>query len=327
MLFLKFESLSKEHLLRCLNVFISSVQFDSFSLGVSSPDLELKEKVRGFCLEFLFGIGKKLAEKNFDVYFLVDLRFGLISCSPSSVFIFGRYNKYSRVIAQTFHYCFKCKGKGCSNCNWSGKLSEHSIQEILEKVFLSAFKASYSFFHGCGREDVDVRMLGNGRPFVLELKEPLVRHVDLNDLCLQANSVFPSAVKFSSFRFSSKDEVIKLKSFEFEKVYSCVCVSQQKFSEERLASVVNKSLQVFQRTPLRVSKRRSDLVRCKSVFISKFSKIDDFCFSLELRASHGLYIKEFVSGDGGRTSPSISSILGLNCVCKELDVLAVLGVD
>ena len=37
----------------------------------------------------------------------------------------------------------------------------------------------------------------------------------------------------------------------------------------------------------------------------------------------GLYIKELISGDDGRTKPSVSSILNKNCICKELDVLKV----
>ena len=33
----------------------------------------------------------------------------------------------------------------------------------------STFGATASKFHSAGREDIDVRMLGGGRPFVLEL--------------------------------------------------------------------------------------------------------------------------------------------------------------
>src|SRR3989442_13830033 len=33
--------------------------------------------------------------------------------------------------------------------------------------------------HGMGREDVDARMLGRGRPFIVEIKEPRKRRIDL----------------------------------------------------------------------------------------------------------------------------------------------------
>lgn len=34
------------------------------------------------------------------------------------------------------------------------------------------FKPSSVKFHSGGREDIDVRMLGNGRPFAIELVDP-----------------------------------------------------------------------------------------------------------------------------------------------------------
>jgi len=37
----------------------------------------------------------------------------------------------------------------------------------------------------------------------------------------------------------------------------------------------------------------------------------------------GLYIKELISGDDGRTKPSISEILNTPAECIELDVLEV----
>ena len=38
------------------------------------------------------------------------------------------------------------------------------------------------FFHGMGREDIDALCLGEGRPFVLELSEPRIRDIDLDEL-------------------------------------------------------------------------------------------------------------------------------------------------
>ncbi len=327
MLVLRFDVSSVESLLSCLNAFVSSAYFNSFSLGVSCSDEFLKEKLKSSSFEFLASLGKKSLDNDFEASFLVDANKGLVYCRTSPVFIFGRYNKFSRSVAQTFHFCFVCKGKGCEKCGWSGKMSEHSVQEILESVFLPAFKASSSKFHGCGREDVDVRMLGGGRPFVLELQEPLLRNIDLLPLLSESNKVFPSAVFFSSFRYSSRAEVVKIKNSIFEKIYSCVCVCDKKFSFERLFSLCGSSFEVFQRTPLRVSKRRPALTRNKKVSFLRACALSDVSFKLELRASHGLYVKEFVSGDNGRTIPSVSSLLGVPCFCKELDVLEILGVE
>jgi hypothetical protein len=45
-------------------------------------------------------------------------------------------------------------------------------QELLEGPILARVKADEARFSSAGREDVDVRMLGSGRPFIFELVNP-----------------------------------------------------------------------------------------------------------------------------------------------------------
>ena len=42
---------------------------------------------------------------------------------------------------------------------------------------------------------------------------------------------------------------------------------------------------------------------------------------LVIRAQHGTYIRELVSGDEGRTVPSLSSLIDASCKVEVLDVL------
>jgi tRNA pseudouridine synthase 10 len=44
---------------------------------------------------------------------------------------------------------------------------------------------------------------------------------------------------------------------------------------------------------------------------------------MEIKCDAGLYIKELISGDGGRTKPSLSALLGVEAEVTELDVLDV----
>jgi tRNA pseudouridine synthase 10 len=53
------------------------------------------------------------------------------------------------------------------------------VQELVGWVAGAAFKTRKNKFHGAGREDIDVRMLGDGRPFVLEMVNPKCLDVDL----------------------------------------------------------------------------------------------------------------------------------------------------
>jgi tRNA pseudouridine synthase 10 len=82
-------------------------------------------------------------------------------------------------------------------------------------------------------------------------------------------------------------------------------------------------LTLSQRTPQRVLRRRSDLVRFRRVLELSIETTGARTLDLRLRTEAGTYVKEFVSGDGERTSPSLTSILGVPCEVKALDVLEV----
>jgi len=78
---------------------------------------------------------------------------------------------------------------------------------------------------------------------------------------------------------------------------------------------------IEQRTPTRVSHRRADLVRPRLV-----NSVDVVTFTagmaeLVIRAQHGTYIRELVSGDDGRTVPSLTSLIDTKCKVEVLDVL------
>ena len=79
---------------------------------------------------------------------------------------------------------------------------------------------------------------------------------------------------------------------------------------------------IFQHTPQRVLHRRADLRRKRSVTDVK-AKLSGKDMILTVRGGAGLYIKELISGDSGRTRPSLSEILGKECACRELDVVKI----
>lgn len=78
-------------------------------------------------------------------------------------------------------------------------------------------------------------------------------------------------------------------------------------------------LTIMQRTPVRVLHRRANSVRERQVLSASARRIDDHHFRLELSAQAGTYVKEFVSGDLGRTVPSVASLLRAKVALLELD--------
>jgi tRNA pseudouridine synthase 10 len=58
----------------------------------------------------------------------------------------------------------------------------------------------------------------------------------------------------------------------------------------------------------------------KIIALKKIEKINDHFFIIEITASAGTYIKEFINGDFGRTWPNLGSLLNCECDILQLDV-------
>jgi tRNA pseudouridine synthase 10 len=100
---------------------------------------------------------------------------------------------------------------------------------------------------------------------------------------------------------------------------------EEPIAQDSLKTLLELSLplEVHQRTPQRVSHRRSDRIRKKRIHALEAAFIDNNTFELTIKCQGGLYVKEFISGDEGRTVPSITEILGTPAVCTQLDVISV----
>lgn len=267
-------------------------------------------------------LGKKADYAKPEIEILINFNQDLVYFLVHSVYVKGRYKKYAK-IHQTKHYCFKCKGAGCALCNGSGVLSNESVEELIAKHVVPEFEAEGAKMHGAGREDADVRMLGNGREFVMQVISPKKRSIDLKALEAKINECEKGKIEVLGLEFCDRDHVAKIKAKKSRKVYRAKVVCESPLDE--LDALIGKYY-VEQRTPLRVSKRRTDMIRKRSVEIKK-ACVEDGFLVLELVADSGLYVKEFISGDCGRTKPSISEITGKKCECIELDVIEIMDYD
>jgi tRNA pseudouridine synthase 10 len=321
---------------------INEVESDNFLIGtrvepeISQREKELKEKYglensETIKAELNREIGKlalplihrPVEFKNPQVVALVDTRFADVTLDISPVFIAGRYNKFSREIPQTIWPCRVCHGKGCDHCHGQGKMYQTSVQEIIGDIALEMAGGQEHFFHGMGREDIDACMLGDGRPFVLEISQPHRRYIDLDELEKRANQTDMAA--YNSLRFVQREAVERYKAAASDKVYHVHVKADGKVNKEDLVNVALsfKDANIDQRTPRRVEHRRADLVRKRRIHWCKAEWISDDSFDLELETDSGTYVKEFVSGDEGRSIPSFSERLGIQCKVETLDVLAI----
>jgi tRNA pseudouridine synthase 10 len=250
----------------------------------------------------------------------------------TKVFVEGRYRKLCRNLPQTVFFCPDCKGhprrrRGCARCEGFGKLTRDSVQELVGWVLGAAFKTRKNKFHGAGREDVNVRMLGEGRPFVMEFVRPRNHDVDLAACEAEINRRNEGRLEVRGLHWTEKTRVRILKEGKHAKEYRALVEVSEDPSPEAIERTIGRRLKVVQKTPERVAHRRADLDRERWIELRSIEPVGDRRWEVVLRTQHGTYVKEVISGEGGMTRPSIAELLGVECACLELDVLAILDED
>ncbi len=260
-----------------------------------------------------------------DVTVLVDPEFNSVELQVRSVFVQGRYTKHVRGIPQTRWPCRNCRGRGCVSCGGTGRQYETSVEELIAVPFMEELGGKEHALHGAGREDIDARMLGRGRPFVVEVREPARRTWDASEMETRINERAGERIQVTDLRPSSKADVVRLKGATYEKTYRISFKVPGGVDLEALEGAAKRldGAMIKQRTPERVSHRRADLERLRRV--ARFSVVEAFgdTATVEVRGESGIYVKELIHGDRGRTQPSLSGLLGRACDVVELDVIEV----
>lgn len=80
---------------------------------------------------------------------------------------------------------------------------------------------------------------------------------------------------------------------------------------------------ILQKTPLRVVHRRADKFRKRSVKKISWKLLSRKKLQLKIRGESGLYIKELITGDEGRTKPNASDLLENKVKKISLDVIKI----
>ena len=359
------------------------------------------------------GFQIKLVIDKPEILALIDVLTLTVELDIRSHYVYGRYRKLARGIPQTKWPCRSCKGRGCERCDQTGMQYQSSVQGLIGDPGLELFGSKEHAFHGMGREDIDVRCLGRGRPFVIEMKQPVKREVDYDALMKTINEAASGQLEVSDMRASNRSEVVRVKDTPAEKSYTIrykiepitqkeldqitqvmeisknnadrnrrrrdhhrgkkrelktepepeIDYSQLKKAEltalceerglaksgtkdvliDRLANFKEETLPLpsqdyvmeimeklqgctlAQRTPERVAHRRADKIRKRKVLETSNPAIgldDDgnMYGEFSLRCESGTYVKETVHGDGGRTQPSIASLVKAKCTVEWLDV-------
>ncbi len=291
---------------------LKNYQFQTFLIGIKNNNLNEDQKKQikinlGRLLEK--NIRKKVDFKNPDILIEIDTENKKINLKIKSLYIFGYYEKIKAGIPQTL---------------WHKKRYQTSVQEEIGNIILSYTQGDSHSFHGCGREDIDVKTIGSGRPFVIEIKNPKTRNIDLKKIEDEINkkSVY---VKVHNLKFSNKEKINEIKKATPDKTYQAKVLLEKEVDKKTLIAACQKltNININQQTPTRVLRRRANLLRKRKVYYFKLLKYHPLTPIFEIKTQSGTYIKELVSGDNQRTRPSLSEILSQKTIVTELIVVKI----
>ena len=335
---------------------VEDVEFETYQVGTRTPALvEENERLLRedaglpddagelFKSEFNREVGKRFGqltgtEVEFgrpEVQFLLDLAEDRVEADINSAFVYGRYRKLERDIPQTEWPCSACNGSGrqgrepCPECDGVGLRYPESVEQLTAPIVEDVMDGVDSVFHGAGREDVDAKMLGTGRPFVVEVEEPRRRNIDTERLEGDINAFADGKVEVEGLRLATHEMVERVKRHDASKTYR----AQVRFSEDVTVEQLRDALAeldgatIEQETPQRVDHRRASLTRTREVYEIDGELEDARTATITVHGAGGLYIKELISSDEGRTKPSLAGLLGVDAEVTALDVLRVDGED
>ncbi len=404
-------------------------------------------------LDFSSPIGESLVDDIVSVEALKGGSGGLAplitSVTRLSFFLYGHYNKYSRDISQS-PWTFsgnnsnavgssvtitmaaqtgpvpgadataapEADSREMKQAQETGDEVVHrktawSVEELVLAPLRPHFRCGEMRFHAAGREDADVRMLGSGRAFVVEIKDARVRPIEMSAGTLSAGvsssdrtsvernvpvhgSKIPRKISFdvtvtspTSCRWHARNIADSAEQNDEEENFAHVSVRNlQMTTQKRMQSLqeqaeahtkvylfvaycgpqkvsaktvedlnksyplrlqaachasaellesegpsssltssasTSQSLELDQQTPFRVMHRRANLVRKKAMLGIHIKQYNAHFLEVKVHASSGTYIKEFVHGDFGRTTPSLKDLVGTDYAdILQLDVAEVL---
>ena len=333
---------------------VDDIEFDTYQVGTRTPPLiEENERLfretadldpeagELFKSEFNREVGKRVGRLTDttvefgrpEIQFTLDLEADHVEVDVHSTFVYGRYRKLERDIPQTEWPCSDCDGSGyvgkqvCDTCDGSGYLYQDSVEGLTAPVVRDVMDGTEATFHGAGREDVDARMLGTGRPFVIEVMEPRRRNVDVERLEGDINAFAEGRVEVEGLRLATYEMVERVKGLDASKRYRADVEFDGAVDDAALTDALAEleGATIEQYTPHRVDHRRANLTRERAVYEAEGERADAYHATVEIHGEGGLYIKELISGDEGRTEPSLAGLLGVDATVTALDVVGVYG--
>ena len=330
----KFSKSSNHSCFICKNIFenldplLSSIyekscdiDFKTFNLGlilkpsILERDDYLKSKFKIQGIENIkFGLSVEISKKisrrtksqrildDPDLFIQVNLKNNSSVLRTKPLFVYGRYNKKIRKLAQKQVSCMRCNGIGCHKCNFRGLENIETIEGKISSFLIEKFSANQVKINWIGGEDQSSLVLGNGRPFFTKILNPKKRKKLLRKSS-DLNGVYLTELR--------KLSVQPKGSIPFKSEVSITVDTEKTISLNQL-----KKLNALQNIEIHNSSKNKKSIS-KRIYKINYKKLGKTSFTLDLYADGGIPIKSFIQNSD--LSPNISELLENHCKCQKFD--------
>jgi tRNA pseudouridine synthase 10 len=206
-------------------------------------------------------MSKKIISLNNILHTKVDI-------IQQNIYIRGTYLKFSREIGQS---------------PWSHngvKICASSVSEEISKTLLGVFDCENCVMSAGGREDRDVRMLGSGRPFIMEIVNPKKVAQNIEDIKSVEKAINENTkyIKVINLTVCDKEYYSVLKKYEDskQKYYTCLVYASKNITDDDINFLNDqKEFEIIQKTPIRVMHRRVLKDRKKLIYKMDAKKVNE----------------------------------------------------
>ena len=319
---------------------IQNITFSNFLVGTKIPIqiIEREDELRSrFCVkwgetirnEFSRELGKELSKitqkeveyKRPELVVMVNPYSEEITVQINPLFIYGRYRKLEPNIPQSTLVCSACGGKGCPKCEGLESSRNRSVEAFIAAPFLRSTGGNSEKFHAAGREGANTRVLGLGRPFVLEIKNPLRRELNLAEVSDAVREESGGKIEIGDLKYCLKEVVRRLKAQGHpKKTYRLEVLFENPLSEkdlEQLEDFVN--IDSLKKTEVQISKGELNKQE-KQIYDYKMNRLTKNSIEILVTSAGSQIIKELI-GKKGEVESTLAQYVK-NVICEiRLDIV------
>lgn len=335
---------------------LESLEFETFLVGTRVPDsieeheTDLRERVgmetdAGFTLnaECNRQVGKRLesslgATVDFDypdVVTILDIDSEEVDLQINPAYLYGRYRKLEPGLAQQVRICRVCNGSGtqwrdgssrpCESCDGSGYDTEESVELFVTETIRQAMDGSDTVFNAAGRENDDVLVLGEGRPFVVEVKEPSIRPPDLDEIQEKIAEVSDGIVEIQRLTTAKRDVVARLTQLSIRQLYRLELTFLEPVARSTFEDAISELDSASVRQRIEHDERVTEQVRVTGGVTGEF--VSDTEATVDIESKDGLNLEALMRGGTDRSDPNLADLLDTEVSIDSIAVITVEGVE